>query len=119
MELQFNDLPKAFENLQETVNNIHRLLIQKINEQPTETELWFNLQQLCNYLPDKPAKATVYAWVHAGIIPFHKGKKKLRFLKSEIDAWLKLGKGITVAEASKDADLFLSTRVKAGGRKSC
>jgi predicted DNA-binding transcriptional regulator AlpA len=51
-----------------------------------------DLNELCNYLPDKPAKATVYGWIHASLIPCHKGQKKLRFRKSEIDTWLLEGR---------------------------
>lgn len=110
MELQFNDLPKAVFSLQETVNNIQRLLLEKSNEQPTETDRWFDLNELCNYLPDKPAKATAYGWVHAGAIPCHKGQKKLRFLKSEIDNWLRTGKLKTFAETASEADQYLKTK---------
>jgi site-specific DNA-methyltransferase (adenine-specific) len=45
--------------------------------------------ELCEYMPDRPTKATVYGWVHANKVPVHKGGKKLRFLKSEIDNWMK------------------------------
>ena len=62
------------------------------SDQPTETDRWLNLTELCTYHPDKPQKPTVYGWVNAKIIPVHKGGKKLRFLKSEIDTWLKKGK---------------------------
>jgi excisionase family DNA binding protein len=44
------------------------------------------------YHPNKPSRPTVYGWVNAGTIPVHKGGKYLRFLKSEIDNWLKEGK---------------------------
>jgi excisionase family DNA binding protein len=60
--------------------------------QPVETDRWFGLAEFCNYHPDKPSKPTVYAWVNAGSIPYHKGGKKLRFLKSEIDKWLRQGR---------------------------
>jgi excisionase family DNA binding protein len=72
------------------------------------TDSWFDLNELCNYLPDKPAKATVYGWVHIGSIPHHKGQKKLRFLKSEIDEWLKTGKKKTFFETSIEAEKYLS-----------
>jgi excisionase family DNA binding protein len=65
--------------------------------QPTEKNLWFDLAEFCNYHPDKPSKNTVYAWVNAGTIPVHKGGKKLRFLKSEIDEWLMHGKKNSLA----------------------
>ena len=33
------------------------------------------------YLPDRPAKQTVYGWVFQKKIPYHKKGKKLQFLK--------------------------------------
>lgn len=76
-------------------------------EQPTETDRWLDLPGLCIYHPDKPSKATVYGWVNAGTIPVHKGGKKLRFLKSEIDNWLKQGRKKTLAETASEADQYL------------
>ena len=80
------------------------------NEQPTETDRWFNLSELCNYHPDKPSKPTVYGWVNAGIIPVHKGGKKLRFLKSEIDIFLKQGRKKTLAETASEVDSYLKKK---------
>lgn len=107
MDLQFNDLPKAVASLQKTVNNIERLLLLKSNEQSIETDRWFNLKELCDYLPDKPVIATVYGWVHTSAIPCHKGQKKLRFLKSEIDQWLMCGKRKPITELAVEADTYL------------
>ncbi len=93
-----------------------KYLLEKSNlQQKPETDQWFDLTELCEYLPDKPAKATVYAHVSANAIPCHKGAKKLRFLKSEIDVWLKQGKKKTVSEIEKQTDTFLSTVKKKGG----
>lgn len=80
------------------------------NEQPTQLERWFDLNELCNYHPDKPSKPTVYGWVNAGIIPVHKGGKKLRFLKSEIDSWLKQGRKKTFSEIACEAENYLKTK---------
>lgn len=69
--------------------------LKKVLEEFKESELkespdrWMNLNELCEYMPDRPSKPTVYGWVHAGKVPVHKGGKKLRFLKSEIDNWMK------------------------------
>ncbi len=54
---------------------------------------WMNINDLCEYHPDKPSKNTVYAWVAKRKIPFHKpaGAKKLRFLREEVDQWLLKG----------------------------
>jgi excisionase family DNA binding protein len=90
--------------------------IQKVQKESENT--WFDLNELCTYLPDKPAKPTVYAWVNQGIIPYHKGGKKLRFLKSEIDEWLRQGKQVTKSETNKGMDQFLRThKKKSGGPK--
>ena len=75
-----------------------------------EPDRWFDLPGLCEYLPDKPATATVYGWVHESKIPVHKGGKKLRFLKSEIDHWLKIGRSKTNDEAGADADAYIGKK---------
>ncbi len=108
--LTLETLPKAFTQLVNEVIEIKRLLLEKSNEQRTETEQWFDLNELCNYLPDKPTKPTVYGWVHIGSIPCHKGQKKLRFLKSEIDNWLKQGKQKTNSEIEAEAVEYLIKR---------
>lgn len=91
-ELTFENLPKAVSELYNEVINIKQILTEKNATKNLDADKWFDLKELCNYLPDKPSKVTVYTWVRDQIIPFHKGAKKLRFLKSEIDIWLKNGK---------------------------
>jgi excisionase family DNA binding protein len=108
--LTLETLPKAFTHLTNEVSEIKRLLLEKSNEQPTETDRWFDLNELCEYHPDKPCKPTVYGWVNAGIIPVHKGGKKLRFLKSEIDSWLKQGRKKTLAETAGEAEQYCKTK---------
>jgi len=112
--LTLETLPKAFTHLTNEVSEIKRLLLEKSNDHPTETDRWFDLNELCTYHPDKPSKPTVYGWVNAGTIPVHKGGKKLRFLKSEIDNWLKGGKRKTIAETAAEADQYLSRKKKGG-----
>jgi excisionase family DNA binding protein len=89
-------MENPFELINARLSNIETLLIEikcdmltKTNVSFPEPEQWFDLSELCQYHPDKPSRATVYGWVSMGIIPVHKGGKKLRFLKSEIDNWLK------------------------------
>jgi excisionase family DNA binding protein len=108
--LTLETLPKAFTHLTNEVSEIKRLLLEKSNTQPTEADRWFDLNELCIYHPDKPSKPTVYGWVNAGTIPVHKGGKKLRFLKSEIDSWLKQGRKKTLAEIANEADTYLKKR---------
>ncbi len=81
-----------------------------LNQPPPDQ--WFNLSQLCYYLPQKPSKQTVYGWVHNSQIPFHKKPQKLFFLKSEIDLWLKEGRNKTAKEISLETDRYLSNHKK-------
>ncbi len=108
-ELTLETLPKAFKLLSNEVSEIKRLIVENVKVQPIETDCWFNLNELCYYHPDKPSKPTVYGWVQEEKVPYHKGfgQKKLRFLKSEIDSWLKLGRHKTFAETAAEADTFL------------
>lgn len=100
------------EQLNSLIQNAVRKAISETPKavQPTDIDCWFDLIEICNYLPDKPAKPTVYGWVRDGLIPCHKGAKKLRFLKSEIDQWLRSGKQKTVAEIEAEAISYLSKK---------
>ena len=86
--LTFEQLPQAVAALITEVKEMKTLLQTKQQVAVEPADQWFNLEELCAYLPDRPAKQTVYGWIGQHIIPFHKKGKKLQFLKSEIDAWL-------------------------------
>jgi len=75
-----------------------------------EPDFWFDIDGLCEYHPDKPKKPTVYGWVHNRSVPCHRGQKKLRFLKSEIDLWLKQGRKRTYQETAIEADQYLAKK---------
>jgi hypothetical protein len=107
-ELQFNELPMAISCLRREVKELKDLLQKPSTNQIVDQ--WFDLKELINYLPDKPAKATVYFWVSSSLIPNHKGGKKLRFLKSEIDAWMKEGRRKTVSETAAEAYEYLKKK---------
>ena len=89
-------------------NAVREVISETVRQEiPSAGDRWFDLNEVCNYLPDKPVKPTVYGWVHSGLIPCHKGAKRLRFLKSEIDEWLKTGKQKTVSELADEAEQYL------------
>jgi len=84
----FDQLPKLVSELNEKVDKLLSL-----QEQPEEEpDRFLNLNQLIDYLPEKPARQTVYGWVNYRKIPYHKEGKKLLFRKSEIDQWLRNGR---------------------------
>ena len=111
--LTFNELPQAVTQLFNKLEAIERLLQEKPTTTQPEQPVWFDLIQLCDYLPDKPALATIYGKVHAGTNPVHKGAKKLRFLKSEIDTWLMEGRRKTVSEIAQEADKYIKRKGQA------
>ena len=87
-QLTFEQLPQAVAMLIKEVKEMKSLL-QSSNQMKVEpANQWFNLEELCAYLPDRPAKQTVYGWIGKHAIPYHKKGKKLQFSKSEIDQWL-------------------------------
>ena len=52
------------------------------------------MSELREYLPEKPARQTVYGWVTNNKIPYEKHGSKLFFKKSKIDAWLDNGRRV-------------------------
>ena len=64
---------------------------------------YMTIDQLRDYLPQTPAKQTVYQWVHFKQIPYHKRGKTVLFKRSEIDLWLSETRRTTLAEAERRA----------------
>ena len=79
-------------------------IINQSEHSESNGDQWLNVEDLCKYLPDHPCQNTVYKWKRKGIIPFHKRSKHLYFLRSEIDAWLKSKRGLTIAEMESKID---------------
>lgn len=103
-------MPKALAYLIGKVDKLETLLSVQTAAKVEPADRWFNLQELCEYLPDRPAKQTVYGWIGQHTVPYHKKGKKLQFLKSEIDAWLKSDKRKTVAELHAEAVQFVNSK---------
>jgi excisionase family DNA binding protein len=110
-------MDNPFELIEKRLNQIENLLIEIKslcnNSQNIEPSIkWFDLTELCQYHPSKPSKATVYGWIHLKCIPHYKSGKKLRFLKSEIDTWLGIGKRKTISEIEEDVSIFSTVQRK-------
>lgn len=107
--LTFEQLPQAVSLLIDEVKEL-KVLLRNTNNDAEPSDRWFNLQELCEYLPDRPARQTVYGWIGQRAVPYHKKGKKLQFLKSEIDAWLKTDKHKTAAELHAEAIAFVNSK---------
>ena len=61
--ITFNELPEAISQLMKDVNELKSLL-QTVHDAKVEPDRWFDIDQLCQYVPDKPAKQTVMVGWH-------------------------------------------------------
>ena len=108
--INFEQLPQAVAFLISEVQELKLFLKTNNSVQVEPSNKWFNLQELCEYLPDRPARQTVYGWIGQKLIPYHKKGKKLQFLKSEIDSWLLGDKRQSVAELKAEAAEFVAKK---------
>ena len=76
----FNDLPRALTEIRQEMADLKRMIL------------------------DFP----VYGWTSENQIPFHKIKKNLFFLKSEIDDWLMNKKRKADYEIQKEAEAYVA-----------
>ena len=68
------------------------------------------IEELCAYHPDHPSHQTVRRWKRFGYFPYYKDEKtrRIRFKKSEIDAWIASSRHMSRQErnALLDAEIF-------------
>ena len=115
-QLSFDRLPEAVAQLYRKLSNIESLLYQQNNSSKLNEDRWFDLEELMAYDPEKRSKPTFYRYVQEQSIPFHRKGKKLTFLKSEIDHWLKGGRVKTIEEIAEEAESQLLSKKKGGNR---
>ena len=97
-KLTYKQLPQVVALLVDDMIKLN-VKIQELCQLTKEPEdHWLNMDELREYLPDHPAAQTIYGWTSCRFIPFHKKGKRLQFLKSEIDCWLKAEKRKTIKE---------------------
>jgi excisionase family DNA binding protein len=83
-----NQLFEAADTLKKMQADIQEL--KELLTKPAQVDKWLDLDELCDYLPGKPKKQTIYQRVSKNTIPHHNiNGKRLSFLKSEVDQWLK------------------------------
>ena len=104
--LSFNEMPQAIEYLINKVASLSDTLERLGASKVSETDVWMTIDDVVLYLPDNPSKQTVYAWVCQKTIPCNKIGKRLYFLKSDIDEWLKNGRRKTAEEIAIEASAY-------------
>ena len=108
--ITFETMPKAMAYLITKVEALEKALLEKDGTPAIPVDKWLIIDELKEYLPDHPAKATIYGWVSKREIPYHKGGKKLRFLQSDIDKWLSNGKRKSESELREEANKYCETK---------
>ena len=113
---KFDELPEAINYLINKVESLEQKVkeLGSTKDTPKQQE-WLDIDGLCQYVPTHPAKQTVYTWVNEKIIPFYKSSKRLLFLRSEIDDWLRQGRRKNNEELKREAEAFI-TKKKGRGR---
>jgi excisionase family DNA binding protein len=98
-----------FEEIINRLTVIENLLTNQTFTQVKEVKVcdWMSIQELSDYLPGKPTLSQIYNWTHRRVIPAHKMGRRLSFLKSEIDLWLKNNYQMTQTEIDMTAEIFI------------
>ena len=109
--ITFEDLPKAMSWMMDKLNELDSKIDGLNTQSPgIPTEQWMNLKELCDYISSHPAEQTVYGWTSCHQIPFHKRGKRIMFLKSEIDTWLRDGKVKSEKDLEDEAAQFIKSK---------
>jgi hypothetical protein len=108
-KLTHDTLPQGVTTLLKELREFKNLFIQKQEHTPTEQpEKWLDLNDLILYDPENRTKPTWYSKISRNEVPHYKRGKKLYFLKSEIDEWLRQGKCKSNVEIEQEAEAYLT-----------
>jgi excisionase family DNA binding protein len=110
--LTFEELPKAIEELNDKLNNIHSLLVSlDSSTNASNADQPLTIQQAADFL--SLSISTIYSLVQRRDIPFYKSRKRLYFSKVDLMEWIKTGRKSTIIEMTNQAtDFLLSPRKK-------
>ena len=108
MEITFETLPKAVTTLQDSVNEIKRLLLEKSNEPQPQADELLTVQDTAKFL--RLSVPTVYSLISKGELPVMKRSKRCYFSKVELLNYLKQGRKKTLAETASEADTYLKKK---------
>lgn len=111
-ELRFEDLPKVVVTLVKKIDELCGKMDKILPRVEISEDKWFTIDELREYLPEHPARQTIYGWTSKALIPFHKKGKSLKFKKSEIDRWLEIGFNPYVRDIEQEAKDFIEKKRK-------
>lgn len=103
--LTFDQLPEAVTKIQEKLDIIEQLLLQRQEQSPEQEEI-MPVAKAAIFLD--LAVPTVYSKVCRKELPVNKRGKRLYFYRSELTEWIKSGRKKTADEIREDATAKLS-----------
>ena len=109
----FDNLPQAVAELQQTVNEIKRLLLEKSNSTQPQPDTLLTVQEAAKFLT--LSVPTIYALTSKGRLPTMKVTKRCYFSRFDLMEYIKAGRKKTVSEIEAETDSFLSNHKRKGG----
>ena len=110
MEITFEKLPQAVNQLIDKLDSIERLLLsQNSTPQPEEDKL-LTIREAAEIL--HLSVPTVYGLVQRSEVPVCKRGKRLYFSKLELVSWILAGRKKTVSEIDAEAEQYIRSRNK-------
>ena len=83
---------RTYENSPTLGTTTHDFICRQPGSALMEKNYLMTMEDLRDYLPENPARQTVYAWVNDRKIPYEKHGRRLYFKRSVIDTWLAKGR---------------------------
>lgn len=99
MNVSYDNLPNAIGEILKRLDNLQKTVTDSAHA--PQPDRWMTIDELCDYLPEKPAKQTIYGLVSRGKIPVSKRSKRLLFLKSLIDEWLRSASRVSLSDVEQ------------------
>ena len=115
--ISFDELPKAVTNILDGIAEI-KTICNAIRDKDSGKDEYLTVEELCAYHPAHPSHQTVRRWKRLGYIPYYKDEvtRRVKFKKSEIDAWLASSRHMSLQEQNElhDAQILAKRRQKMG-----
>ena len=107
--ITFDQLPQAVSTILDGIAEI-KSICEELRENGQGKDAYMTIEELCAYHPDHPSHQTVRRWKRLGYIAFYKDEetRRVRFKKSEIDAWIASSRHMSREErnAIRDAKIL-------------
>jgi excisionase family DNA binding protein len=114
MEITFEQLPNAVNQLFGKLENIERLLLQTPHTTQPEPEKLLTVQEAANFLT--LSVPTIYLLISKGELPVCKRGKRCYFSNKDLMDYVKAGRKKTVSEIESEVDNYLINHKKKSGK---